>query len=164
MKIFGNSKRNNRRDENTRKPQFNIIIDLDIVEKVQKMAKILRVNQSQMSEHLFEVGLHHIDATLKDPEKRKLLEKHMEISHLLNEDDRDEDIVIRMTENNSNWILLDHTQQLLDRMARISDAMQKAFMRKDGEMLDKLQKELNRLMAGYAKWIMDFEEDEGFIG
>ncbi|MFC1954297.1 hypothetical protein ACFLVZ_00530 [Chloroflexota bacterium] len=124
------------------------------------MSKTFRINQSELSEHLFEVGLHHVNATVKDPEKRKFLEKHLEISHLLNKHDQDEDIVIRMTENNNNWILLDHTRQVLDQMTRISHAMQKAFMVKNIETFDKLQKEFNRLVAGYANWVMNFEGDE----
>jgi len=142
------------------KGQFNIVIDKNIKEEVQKMTKIMRVNQSAMSEHLFEVGLHHLTAAIKDPEKRKLLEKHLEIRHLLNEQDQDEDVVIRMTENNRNWILLDHTRQVLDQMTRISHVTKKAFMRKDNETLDKVQKEFNRLIASYATWVMNFEGDE----
>jgi len=142
------------------KEQFNIIIGNNIKEEVQKMAKILRINQSQMSEHLFEVGLHHTNNTLTDSDKRKLLERHMEINHILGECDQDEDVVIRMTENNRNWILLDHTRQVVDQMARITSAIQKAFMRNDNETFANLQKELNRLVAGYTNWVMNFEGDE----
>jgi len=92
--------------------------------------------------------------TLKDPDKWKLLERHMGISHILGERDQDEDVVIRMTENNRNWILLDHTRQVLDQITRISNAMQNAFMRNDNETFDKLQKEFNRSIAEYSNWVM----------
>jgi len=166
MAIFGSRKnkkgksKNVSKSKSNNKGQFNIVIGNNIKEEVQKMAKILRVNQSEMSEHIIEVGMHHTNNTLKDPDKRKLLERHMEINHILGERDQDEDVVIRMTENNRNWILLDHTRQVLDQITRITNAMQKAFMRKDNETFDKLQKEFNRLVGGYSNWVMDFEGDE----
>ena len=121
--------------------QFNILIEAEIKSEIQKMRKIFRVNQSAMSEHLLEVGLHHLNSAVKDPDKRKLLEKHLEISHLLNEHDQDEDVVIRMTENNRNWILLDYTRCLTLRINRITQTMHKAVIMKDMDSFEKAEKE-----------------------
>jgi len=142
--------------------QFNIVIDVKIKTEVQKTAKILRVNQSEMSEHLLEVGLHHVNGTMKDPEKRKLLEKHMEVSHLLGENDQDEAIIIRMTENNNNWILLDYTQHLSIRLNKIAQTMQGASVMKNVPLFERAEKEFNREMAKFAGWVLELRGDEEF--
>jgi len=166
MKIFGSRKSKKQRkknifDENPdTRDQFNVIIDEKIKTEVQKMAKILRVNQSAMSEHLFEVGLHHVNGTVKDPDKRKLLEKHLEISHLLSEYDQDEDVVIRITENNRNWILLDYAKQLLTRINRITQTMLNAGKMKDMALFERAEKDLNREMAKFANWVLKFRGDD----
>ncbi|GAG33752.1 unnamed protein product, partial [marine sediment metagenome] len=137
MNIFSSRRGKKQRKKNIfddkmdSKVQFNVLIEAKIKSEIHKMAKIMRVNQSEMAEHLLEVGLHHINGTAKDPNKRKLIEKHLEISHLLNEHDQDEDIVIRMTENNSNWLLLDYTRRLSTRLNRITVTMQNAAIKQD---------------------------------
>lgn len=142
--------------------QFNVLIEAELKGEIQKMAKIHRVNQSAMSEHLLEVGLHHINGTVKDPDKRKLLEKHLEISHLLNEYDQDEDVVIRMTENNRNWVLLDYAKQLSTRINRITQTMLNASKMQDMALFNKAEKALNREMAIFANWILKFRGDEEY--
>jgi len=155
-------KRNTTDDKTDSKDQFNIIIEINIKEAVQNMGKVLRVNQSVMSEHLLEVGLHHTNSTIKDPDKRKLLEKHMEISHLLNEDDQDEEVVIRTTENNHNWILLDYTKHLSIRINKITQTMQKAGKMQDVDLFNRAEKQLNREMAKFANWVLELRGDEEY--
>ena len=120
--------------------QFNVLIEPELKSEIKKMAIIMRVNPSAMSGHLFEIGLHHMDGTIKDPDKRKLIEKHLEISHLLSEPDKDEDVVIRMTENNRNWILLDYTRQLAIRINRITKIMQNASIKQDKALFEKAER------------------------
>ncbi|MFC2072281.1 hypothetical protein ACFLUU_06180 [Chloroflexota bacterium] len=165
MNIFSSRRGKNQREKNIfddkmdSKVQFNVLIEAEIKSEIQKMRKIFRVNQSAMSEHLLEVGLHHISKAVEDPDKRKLLEKHLEISHLLDENDRDEAIVIRMTENSNNWILLDYTRHLTLRINRITQTMHKAVIMKDMDTFEKAEKELNREMAKFASWVMELRGD-----
>ncbi|MFC1953857.1 hypothetical protein ACFLWR_07015, partial [Chloroflexota bacterium] len=152
--------KNNSVEKLNNKTQFNIIINKNIKEEVQKTGKILRVNQSEISEHLLQIGLYHTKNTLEDPDKRKLYEKHLETSHLLDEPDQDEDVVIRMTENNRNWILLDYTRKLSGRINKLTMTMQRASKMQNPALFKEAERGLNREMAKYASLILNFMEDE----
>ncbi len=166
MKFFNNPRRlktaksNIFDDKYDGKIQFNVIIESNIRDNIQKTAKLLRANQSQLTEHLLEVGIHHVNATIKDPEKRKLLEKHMETSHILNEDDQDEDVVIRMTENNRNWILLYNAKQAVKRISMIIQMMKDAGISSNVSVFNKLERDLNKEILVFADWLIKLKGDE----
>ena len=60
--------------------------------------------------------MHYIGETLQDEEKRKVLERHLESSHLLNEPGDDEETILRLAENNKNWLLLGGKEIMLGRV------------------------------------------------
>ena len=103
-----------KKDERT--TQFNVVIDKKLKNRVKKLAKLCRIPISNFTEHCIEVGMHYIEQTLRDEEKRKILEEHLETKHLLDKKTDDEEYIMRLSENNSNWLLLEGVERVLNRL------------------------------------------------
>ena len=65
-----------------RRRQFNMTIDVGLVDGVKLLAGILKVPRYVIVEHLLQVGSYHIVQALGDPEKQEELEKHLIDVHL----------------------------------------------------------------------------------
>ena len=79
-----------------RRRQFNMTIDAQLVLGVKFLAIILKVPRYVIVEHLLQVGSYHILQALEDPEKRQELEKHLVKGHLLSNELRDEEDILRL--------------------------------------------------------------------
>jgi len=71
-------------------------VDAQLVLAVKFLAAILKVPRYVITEHLIQVGSYHILQALKDPEKRKELEKHLIDVHLLGSELRDDEGVLKL--------------------------------------------------------------------
>ncbi|MFC1939934.1 hypothetical protein ACFLXO_04535 [Chloroflexota bacterium] len=115
-------------DEASGKTQFNVVINVEIKEAIDQMAKQFRLNKSVTTEHLLQVGLYYNAIAIKDEEKKKRLEKHLINAHLLNKYTGDEKAMLLIgEENDSNWLLLEQSQLFVSRMKRFTKAMDYAL-------------------------------------
>src|SRR4030042_1620409 len=129
-----------------RKTQFNVVIDKKLKDRVKKVAKICRIPVSSFSEHCLEVGLHYIEQTLKDEEKRKILDEHLEAKHLLDKKTDDEEVILRLSENNANWILLDRSEKMFDKIRLLGRQAVEAGQAGNIKSMERYQSELFREM------------------
>ena len=136
-----------------RRTQFNIVIDKKLKDRVKKLAKICRIPVSSFTEHSLEVGVHYIEQTLKDDNKRKILEKHLETKHLLNKKTDDEEYIIRITENNVNWIVLEAAEKMLKQITSLTRRSLEAGQAGNVESMDRYRSELFRRMVVFLNWI-----------
>ena len=145
-----------------RKTQFNVVIDKKLKDRVKKLSKLCRIPISNFTEHCIEVGMHYIEQTLNDEEKRKILEEHLETKHLLNKKADDEEYIIRITENNSNWLLVEGVERVLDKMQLLTRQVWAA--EKDGnlKLMVQNQSDLYREMVTFLKWIRKLKDYEKY--
>lgn len=145
-----------------RKTQFNVVIDKKLKNRVKQIAKICRIPLSSFMEHCIEVGLHYIEQTLRDDKKRKILEEHLEMKHLLNKKTGDEEYIIRIAENNSNWLLLEGVERVLDRMRLLTRQAAEAGRAGNIKSMERYQAELFREMVPFLNWIVDLKHREEY--
>ena len=126
------------------------------------MAKVCRIPVSCFTEHCLEVGKHYIEQTLNDEEKRKILDRHLESKHLLNENIDNEESIIRLTENNLNWIVLDGVEIVLGRVQMINKQIKKVAATGNIESLRKLESQLYWGMVNFFNWIKQLAEKERY--
>ena len=117
---------------------------------------------SNFAEHCIEVGMHYIEQTLKDDKKRKILEEHLETKHLLNKKADDEEYIIRITENNSNWLLLEAAERMLDKMRLLTRQAAEAGQAGNLKSMERYQAELFREMVPFLNWITELKDQEKF--
>ena len=138
------------------------MIDKKLKERVKKIAKICGIPVSSFTEHSFEVGLHYIEQTLKDEEKRKILEKHLKIKHMLDTKRDDEEYIIRITENNSNWLLLEKAEKMLSKTSILTRQSLEAGREGNIESMDRYRSELFREMVTFLNWVIEISEAERY--
>ena len=145
-----------------RRTQFNIVIDKKLKDRVKKLAKICRIPVSSFTEHSLEVGVHYIEQTLKDDNKRKILEQHLETKHLLNKKTDDEEYIIRITENNVNWIVLEAAEKMLKQITSLTRRSLEAGQAGNVELMDRYRSELFRRMVVFLNWITELKDHEKY--
>jgi hypothetical protein len=146
------------------KTQFNVVIDNKLKIKLKDLAKICRIPTSSFTEHCIEVGLHYINQTMQDENKRKILEKHLETRHLLDKKTDDEDMIVRIGEANLNWILLDGVQKTLGNMQLLSNKALEAAKAENFKSGERIRAQLFTEMVTFLNWVTklkDFEESKG---
>ena len=79
-----------------KRKQFNMTIDEELVRNVKFLAAILKVPCYVLTEHMLQVGSYHIVQALEDPEKREELEKHLVAVHLLGNELRDDESILKL--------------------------------------------------------------------
>ena len=126
------------------------------------MAKVCRIPVSCFTEHCLGVGKQYIEQTLNDEEKRKILDRHLESKHLLNENIDNEESIIRLTENNLNWIVLDGVEIVLGRVQMINKQIKKVAATGNIESLRKLESQLYWGMVNFFNWIKQLAEKERY--
>lgn len=161
MNIFNSRRRNKQREKDIfdkksdGREQFNVVIDEDIKIEIQEMAKIFRVNQSVLTEHLLQVALFYTNIAIKDEEKKNALEQHLINTHLLGKNVGDEEIVIRSTvDTNNNWMLLARSQQVIASAKRSIYAMHMASRTRNPDLFRRVAKDLRREVLLFAGWII----------
>jgi hypothetical protein len=147
---------------NERKTQFNVVIDKKLKDRVKKLAKVCRIPVSNFTEHCIEVGMHYIEQTLSDEKKREILEGHLETKHLLDKKTDDEEYVIRLCENNVNWLLIEGVERALDKMQLLTRQVWAAG--KDGNLksMAQIQSDLYREMVTFLNWITKLKDYEKY--
>ena len=76
--------------------QFNMTIYAGLVIGVKFLAEILKVPRYVITEYLLQVGFYHVYQALQDPEKRGELEKYLAEVHLLGNEVRDDEDILRL--------------------------------------------------------------------
>ena len=147
---------------NLGKTQLNARIDGELKNRVKRMAKICRIPISGFVEHCIEVGMHYIEQTMKDEKKRKILEEHLEKKHLLNNKTDNEETIVRISENNVNWLLLDGVEGMLDKMLLLNRQALEAGLRKNFKSVDSYRAELFREMVTFLNRITELSEREKY--
>lgn len=145
-----------------RKTQFNVVIDNKLKDRIKKLAKICRIPVSSFTEHSLEVGLHYIEQTMRDESRRKILEEHLETKHLLNKKTDDEEYIIRISENNSNWLLLEGVERALDKMRLLTRQAVEAGQAGNLKSMERYQTELFREMVPFLNWITELRDNEKY--
>ena len=67
----------------TKRMQFNLTIDENIIETVKLLAIVLEVPRYVITEHLLEVGAYFVLKAIKDNDNRQKLQEHLVKAHLL---------------------------------------------------------------------------------
>ena len=86
--------------------------------------------------------MHYIGETLQDEEKRKVLERHLESRHLLNEPGDDEETILRLAENNKNWLLLGGKEIMLGRVQILNKLIWNAVNQRYRQAVNRYQSQL----------------------
>jgi len=71
-------------------------VDAQLVLAVKFLTAILKVPRYVITEHLLQVGSYHILQALEDLEKREELEKHLIDVHLLGNELRDDESILKL--------------------------------------------------------------------
>ena len=145
-----------------RKTQFNVVIDKKLKDRVKKLSKLCRIPISNFTEHCIEVGMHYIEQTLNDEEKRKILEEHLETKHLLNKKTDDEEYIIRLSENNSNWLILEGVERALNKLQLLTHQVWAAGKEGNLKLMTQNQSDLYREMVTFLKWITELKDYEKY--
>lgn len=148
--------------KNERKTQFNVVIDQKLKDRVKKLAKLCRMPISPFTEHSLEVGLHYIEQTLSDEKKRKILEEHLETKHLLDKKTDDEEYIIRLSENNVNWLLLDGVDKMFGKIQVLTRQSIEAAQVGNTKSMDRYRSELYREMVMFLNWITKLRDNEKY--
>ena len=151
-------------DETNGRVQFNVVIDKNIKSALQEMAKIFRLNQSVLTEHLLQVALYYTNIAIQDPKKRERIEEHLINSHLLDKDFGDEEVIIRIVEPNQNWIMLAHSKQVVAQAVRLKDILVQVRKTGDFSLAERAEKDWRRVAVRVADYLIkhrfeDVEDD-----
>jgi len=71
-------------------------IDADLVLVVKLLAQVLELPKYVITEHALQLGCYQIYAASKDPEKRRELQEHLIKVHLLGDELRDGESILRL--------------------------------------------------------------------
>lgn len=82
--------------------------------------------------------------------------------HLLNNETDNEEIILRISENNVNWILLDGVEGMLEKMQLLNRQALKAALRGNLKSVDRYQSELFREMHTFLNRITELSEREKY--
>ena len=148
--------------KNERKTQFNVVIDKKLKERIKKVAKLCRMPISAFTEHSLEVALHYIEQTLNDERKREILEEHLETKHLLDKKTDDEEYIVRLCENNANWLLLDEVEIMLGKIQMINRQIWIAAKDENLKSIERYQSELFREMLTFLNRITQLRDSEKY--
>lgn len=151
-------------DEASGKKQFNVVINAEIKDAIDQMAKQFRLNKSVTTEHLLQIGLYYTAIATKDPEKRERIEQHLIQAHLLDQPADDEEVVIRLVEPNQNWMLLAHSKQVVAKAVRLKNVLDQVRKTGDFGLAERAKKEVYRTILEFADYLikhrLDNVEDE----
>lgn len=79
-----------------KRKQFNMTIDEGLVDGVKLLAIVLEVPRYVIVEHLLQLGTYYVFRAMQDAEKRQELEKHLVEVHLLGDELRDDEGILRL--------------------------------------------------------------------
>ena len=97
MNILSALRRRPRKDEEPEvRKQFNWTINREIGESVRFVAKLLQFPRFVVVEQALQIGLRQLLLAEKDPERRKVLNNHLEGIHLLGDGLPDNEVVLRL--------------------------------------------------------------------
>ena len=82
-----------------KRKQCNLTMAEEIILGVKLFAAILEVPQYVICEHLLQVGSYQILKALDDPEMRKILTEHLVKVHLLGNELKDDETILKLRQN-----------------------------------------------------------------
>ena len=133
--------------------QFNVEIDPELANTVKTLAKMFRVPNYCVVEHAFQMAFFYILKAIQDKEKSRLIAKHLTDGHLLGFSGENEEAIIRIGEDNVNWLLLDQAKNIVARYKRFKHAMVVTERTRSMDYLDKCKRELDVAVLRFADWI-----------
>ena len=83
-----------------KRKQFNLTMAQDIILGVKLIAAILEVPLYVACEHILQVGSYQVVKAISDPEKRQKLTEHLVKVHLLGDELKEDDAVLRLGQKN----------------------------------------------------------------
>ena len=83
-----------------KRKQFNLTMADDIILSVKLIAASLEVPLYVACEHILQVGSYQLLKALKNPEKRQKLTEHLVEVHLLGDELKEGDVVLRLGQKN----------------------------------------------------------------
>ena len=149
---FSNERKKEVAEFKSRK-QFNVEIEPEIANAVRNLAKMFKVPNFSAAEHLYQVGIFYVLQAIKDDEKSKLIGKHLTDRHLLDISSDSEESVIRIGEDNSNWMLLDQAESIIKCYKRFKQTIVVAEKTRSMDHLDRRKHELDVAVLRFAERI-----------
>ena len=130
--------------------QFNTEIDPKLATTVRNLAKMFKVPHYCVVEHAFQIAFFYILKAIHSEEKSRLIGKHLTDGHLLGFSMEDEESIIRMGEDNVNWMLLDQAKNITACYKRFKHAMVVTKRTRSMDYLDKCKRELDVAVLKFA--------------
>lgn len=130
--------------------QFNMEIDPELANAVRNLAEMFKVPNYCVVEHAFQIAFFYILKAIQDEEKSRLIGKHLTDGHLLGFSMEDEESIIRIGEDNVNWLLLDQAKNIVARYKRFKHAMVVTERTRSMDYLDKCKRELDVAVLRFA--------------
>lgn len=130
--------------------QFNVEIDPKLATAVKNLAKMFKVPHYCVVEHALQIAFFYMLKAIRDEEKSQLIGKHLTDGHLLGFSMEDEESIIRIGEDNVNWLLIDQAKNILARYERFKHAMVVAERTGSMDYLDKCKRELDVAVLRFA--------------
>ena len=155
LKTRISNKRQSETQEWKSRRQFNVEIDPELANTVKTLAKMFKVPHYCVVEHAFQMAFFYILKAIQDEEKSQLIAKHLTDTHLLGFLGDNEEPIIRIGEDNVNWMLLDQAKNVVACLKRVKQALNMAKRTGDTQYLDKYRRELDIAVLTFADWISE---------
>lgn len=150
LKTAVSQKRRSEAPEWKSRQQFNAEIDPELATTVRNLAKMFKVPHYCVVEHAFQMAFFYILKAIRDEEKSRLIAEHLTNGHLLGFSMEGEESIIRIGEDNVNWMLLDEAKNVVARYKRFRYAMGVAERTRSMDYLDKCKRELDVAVLRFA--------------
>ncbi|MCK4786661.1 MAG: hypothetical protein KAV87_23075 [Desulfobacteraceae bacterium] len=154
MNILSALRRRLRKDEEPEvRKQFNWTINREIGESVRFVAKLLQFPRFVVVEQALQIGLRQLLLAEKDPERRKVLNNHLEGIHLLGDGLPDDEVVLRLGELNDSSMILAQAQPFLKAFRDLRRAMTTVERTRDFDLYEKYKKTFVGSAIRFAGWL-----------
>ncbi len=153
LKTALSQKRRSEVHEWNNRQQFNVEIDPELATTMRNLAKMFKVPHYCVVEHAFQIAFFYMLRAIQNEEKTRLIGEHLTDGHLLGFSVQDEESIVRIGEDNFNWLLLNQAKLVVRCYERFNRALNIAKRTRNMEYVDKCKRELDIAVLKFSDWI-----------
>jgi len=136
-----------------KKKQFNVTIEVEIIDLVHYMASRYGAPLGPTTAHMLQVAAYYMGNALEVPQKKELLSQHIIETHLLGIGPDDDSGILVIGEKSDYWKLLEISKHVLQRYKKYCQAPKITKMTGDIRYMQKAHDDLLRAAVEFAMWL-----------